>query len=51
MKPFDWYKLCEGTVQTSRRTPILRLLPRNRESVTHIAKQPGIAILIGLVKL
>jgi len=51
MNPLDWHRVCEEKFKASIRRPILRIDAAKAASVTHIAKQAGIAILIGLVKL
>jgi hypothetical protein len=51
MKPLDWHQLCEEWFKASSFADNRAWMPSNRESVTDIAKQTGIAILIGLVKL
>src|SRR5207245_5407774 len=49
MKPRDWHRLCEEWFKAPSLADICAWVPKNRESVRHIAKQAGIDILIGLV--
>jgi len=51
MKPPDWHRLCEEWFKAISFADNRARMPKNRESVRDIAKQAGIAILIGLVKL